>query len=506
MSTASLGAPLDALRRTRGARLAAVPAILAGLLLLIGADTRANEALHQACRAETSLDDGCRRAAEGASTADVLALVERWVAARRFAPALQLLDDLRGRQPWNARVTERLHEVRSVADEAAWLARREGPAASAGGADLTLVEARCTRLSGEEALAACNQVLRSRPDDVRVLIARGDLLLTLGRVAESLQSYRAAAAREPGAALTRKITLAEAAAKPANLTLDQQLLALSRALDQGLLTQAEYTRQRAAVLQLAAALPSVVDSAAAPALDAAVFGRYHALVIGNNAYRHLGRLETAINDAQAIGELLRGSYGFDVRMLTDTTRADIVEVLDEYRGRLREVDNLLIYYAGHGWLDNEADKGFWLPVDAHPERRTQWVSNDTVRDALRALKAKHVLVVADSCFSGTLTRAGVRRSDRSTEYVQRMARLKARQVLTSGGLEPVADSSGGGHSPFAAALIETLKSNQGVLDVTSLFSELRRPVALRSDQVPQFADIRMAGHEGGDFLFVRRGR
>jgi hypothetical protein len=115
--------------------------------------------------------------------------------------------------------------------------------------------------------------------------------------------------------------------------------------------------------------------------------------------------------------------------------------------------------------------------------------------------------VADSCFSGTLTRgAAAKRTDRSAEYLQRMARLKARQVLTSGGLEPVADSAGGGHSPFAAALIEALRSNPGVLDATSLFSELRRPVALRSDQVPQFADIRMAGHEGGDFLFVRRGR
>jgi len=77
-------------------------------------------------------------------------------------------------------------------------------------------------------------------------------------------------------------------------------------------------------------------------------------------------------------------------------------------------------------------------------------------------------------------------------------------VMSSGGLEPVADSSGSGHSPFAAALIAALRANPGVLEATSLFAELRRPVALNSDQVPQFADIRMAGHEGGDFLFVRR--
>jgi len=37
-----------------------------------------------------------------------------------------------------------------------------------------------------------------------------------------------------------------------------------------------------------------------------------------------------------------------------------------------------------------------------------------------------------------------------------------------------------------------------------LFGDLRRPVALNADQVPQFADVRQAGHQGGDFLFVRR--
>jgi uncharacterized caspase-like protein len=190
-------------------------------------------------------------------------------------------------------------------------------------------------------------------------------------------------------------------------------------------------------------------------------------------------------------------------VLADATRADIVEALDDYRNRLEPQDNLLIYYAGHGWLDTEADKGFWLPIDAHPDKRTQWVSNDTVRDALRALKAKHVLVVADSCFSGTLTRGLTTRSaQRSRDYLERMARLKARQVLTSGGLEPVADSSGSGHSPFAAALIGVLTANRNVLDATSLFGELRRPVALSSEQVPQFADIRLVGHQGGDFLFV----
>jgi len=29
-------------------------------------------------------------------------------------------------------------------------------------------------------------------------------------------------------------------------------------------------------------------------------------------------------------------------------------------------------------------------------------------------------------------------------------------------------------------------------------------VMLKADQTPAYADVRKAGHEGGDFLFVRR--
>lgn len=131
-------------------------------------------------------------------------------------------------------------------------------------------------------------------------------------------------------------------------------------------------------------------------------------------------------------------------------------------------------------------------------RRTHWVSNDTVRDTLRALKARHVPMVADNCFSGSLARGADIGMGRGQEHLERVARLRSRQVHTPGGREPVADSSGSGHSPFAAALLEVLRGNRGVLDATSLFAEPRRPVALSSEQLPQFADIRMAGHEGGD--------
>jgi uncharacterized caspase-like protein len=79
--------------------------------------------------------------------------------------------------------------------------------------------------------------------------------------------------------------------------------------------------------------------------------------------------------------------------------------LGHLREELLATDNLLIYYAGHGWNDEPAQEGYWLPIDADLRDPTQWISNSTVTAMVRAMPAKHVLVVSDSCYAGTLTRS-----------------------------------------------------------------------------------------------------
>jgi hypothetical protein len=239
------------------------------------------------------------------------------------------------------------------------------------------------------------------------------------------------------------------------------------------------------------------------------FGRYHALVIGNNAYTDLSPLKTAVNDASTVAELLQTTYGFSVTLLTNTTRDDIITALDQLRTTLTEQDNLLIYYAGHGMLDTSEERGYWLPVNAKQNSRIQWLSNTTITDALKAMAAKHILVVADSCYSGTLVR-GIdvvnppSGGERDT-YLARIAQKRSRTVLTSGGIEPVSDSGGGGeHSVFARAFLTALQENRDVLDGQQLFNLVRRSVILNAPQTPEYTDIRYAGHEGGDFLFVRQ--
>lgn len=243
-----------------------------------------------------------------------------------------------------------------------------------------------------------------------------------------------------------------------------------------------------------------------------VYGQYYALVIGNNTYEDMPNLKTAIGDAKAVADQLRQAYGFSVTLLKNVNRDGIIRALDEYRKILTENDNLLIYYAGHGWQDAESERGYWLPVDARKDTRARWVSNADITDTLKALKARHVLVVADSCYSGTLTREapitrGLSLKERPAGYVERLMSLKSRTVLSSGSLEPVVDGGGGKHSVFADAFLKALQKNTGSLDGTEMFSQVRKQVLLNARQTPQYSDIRFAGHEvGGDFVFVRQTR
>ena len=77
-------------------------------------------------------------------------------------------------------------------------------------------------------------------------------------------------------------------------------------------------------------------------------------------------------------------------------------------------------------------------------------------------------------------------------------------MLTSGGLEPVADAGGDGHSVFTQAFLAALRDNMGALDGQALFAKVREPVVLAAPQTPEYANLRFAGHDGGDFIFVRK--
>jgi Caspase domain/Glucodextranase, domain B len=254
---------------------------------------------------------------------------------------------------------------------------------------------------------------------------------------------------------------------------------------------------------------SARNSTEADAVAPAAAGRFYALVIGINDYKSLPRLKTAEADAQSVAKMLRERFGFQVELLLNATRQQIVGALNRYRRELDSSSNLLVYYAGHGYFDRAVEKAYWLPVNATLQDNADWISADDVTVNVKGIPARHVLVVSDSCYSGTIVRGVTPRAAPPAvreRYLRRMLEGRSRTLIASGGNEPVADGGEGGHSVFATALLRGLaQTERDAFTAEELFySYIRESVAGRSDQTPEYNPLRNSGHESGDFVFFRK--
>ncbi|MCK5715923.1 MAG: caspase family protein, partial [Thiomargarita sp.] len=154
-------------------------------------------------------------------------------------------------------------------------------------------------------------------------------------------------------------------------------------------------------------------------------GQYYALVIGINEYPHHKHLKTAVNDANEVSKILKGLYGFQTTLLLNNaaTREGILNEFDLLSEKLKEHDHLLVYYAGHGdyaAADKAKQKPYWLPYDAASKRTANWISARTIKDHLKRNPANNILVVADSCYTGALTRS----ASNLDEYSENDSRFK----------------------------------------------------------------------------------
>lgn len=243
------------------------------------------------------------------------------------------------------------------------------------------------------------------------------------------------------------------------------------------------------------------------------FGVNHALVIGNSSYPGFagGRLETAVNDAEAVTELLQDHYGYDVTPLYDATRDQILNALRILKEELGPSHNLVVYYAGHGEFRN--DQGYWLANDLGEDPNAT-IPTSEITGILRSMAAKHVIVISDSCYARALIEDNVRPSFGVTgpakeAWIRTMSDRRIRIAFTSGGLKPVLDNGGGRHSIFAASLLKELGTNQDIMEGSRLFLSVAASVQqaakdLRLEQKPTYSPIKMGDDVGGDYFFVPR--
>ena len=357
--------------------------------------------------------------------------------------------------------------------------------------------------------AALEQADALRTELTKQLSEKDGQLKLLQHQLENLQKQLAshAAAQQP-------------AGTPANPDDKSEIEALKKWIAQLESERAASNSRLASLPQLrtpaeAAKLPKIDSRADTRTVGNLNFGRYYALIIGNQHYQVIESLQTPVNDAERTARVLRDKYGFTVQVLEDSSDVAMLKALNDLNDVLKPDDNLLIYYAGHGARLQSAfaTAGYWLPVNSEaPPKDTFWVANEQITAHLARLPAKRVLVVADSCYAGLLSTdpsylfAGGTGAY-TKEYIAFKLPKRSRMLISSGGDEPVLDTGGGANSVFANAFVAELEANQGILPTPELFSRIGKRVETAAAQnkfvqKPEFKSIKGAGHEVGDFFFV----
>jgi TolB-like protein len=229
-------------------------------------------------------------------------------------------------------------------------------------------------------------------------------------------------------------------------------------------------------------------------------GKFHAIVISENQYQDfmIKDLNEPMNDADKLSYLLTSKYFFkkeDVLRLIDPTRSEIIDAIEQKRKTLSLDDNLLIFYAGHGYWDEELKMGYWLPSDAKKDSKSNWVSNNDLTLYLSAIQSNHILLISDACFSGGIFKTrSIGNMDKGTK---RLYELKSRKAITSGNLKEVPDNS-----VFMKFFIKELELNESAfLTSDQLFAKIRPNILNNSSTEPIYGVIHNTGDEGGEFVF-----
>ncbi|MEI8396863.1 MAG: filamentous hemagglutinin N-terminal domain-containing protein [Rhodospirillaceae bacterium] len=249
-------------------------------------------------------------------------------------------------------------------------------------------------------------------------------------------------------------------------------------------------------------------TAQADSLPKPAKGRKIAVLFANTDYHNqeaIPNLDTPGRDASLISGVLKNKYGFEAKIVENATKQKIADTLRILHNELGENDQLLIYYAGHGYLNEKTGVGYWLPTDATAESAKNWVSTNDVAKLLRWIPARNIMMIADSCYSGSFTKEqNVEKDGRPTDPKE-LRELRGVMAMSSGGDEPVLD--GEINSPFAKALANRLNKVSAAAIGEELFRQVRDDVTATTPQTPQYGAISSAGYDhGADYVFETRSK
>lgn len=243
----------------------------------------------------------------------------------------------------------------------------------------------------------------------------------------------------------------------------------------------------------------------------------YALIFATDDYAHWPHLTNPIPDADAVNQTLTSLYGFHVEEVRNSTDDQILAKLTEYLHRKFEPqDQLLIFFSGHGYFDPDLGKGFLVPANALLVKddigHRSLLAHETIMGYVNRIPARHVVLVLDACFAGTLDRkiadSGLRGDASSDPYAHatlpellaRKEPKRTRRYITSGGKDFVPDGLPGHHSPFISAFLGTLNlaaDRKGYITLDDIQEGLN---TVKPE--PRWGDIQDDNDPGADFLLL----
>jgi len=231
-------------------------------------------------------------------------------------------------------------------------------------------------------------------------------------------------------------------------------------------------------------------------------GKNYFLAISIDEYQHFTHLNNAVKDVEEIIDILTSLYQFEMECIhrlpnEEATEDRIDEKFLELVDLVTPEDNLIVFYSGHGYYRENVREGYWVPVNGRKDKISDYITNANLIRYLQNIKAHHIFIIVDSCFSGALVEQ--LRGESASEY------YPSRRVFASGRTEMVSDGLPGENSPFAKGIIDFLKANrEKSIGTTELINSVQNYVTRVTSQCPIEGRIRDARDNRGEFFFKRK--
>jgi hypothetical protein len=261
-------------------------------------------------------------------------------------------------------------------------------------------------------------------------------------------------------------------------------------------------------------LPVTSKIGPTPGMDS-LYDKSIAVVIGIDHYEKWPSLEFAVSDAMAVRRKLQSTGFHQVTTILDrdaTQRRILTELFHELPKEVGPNDRVLFFFAGHGQTEDLPDggkKGYVIPVDADDINFTSSaISMEQIRALSSRIRAKHILYVMDSCYSGLGFNRSPGVSPKISDYLRKVSSMRVVQIITAGGKgEQVQEREG--HGLFTAHFLRALEgeadiNKDWVVTGTELGAYLRPTVSNASQQAQTPLFGRLEGE--GEFLFFVGGK